>query len=196
MNNAAQAVAHHTHHQAPIQTLTAPQCLWGTLSVSQHTPEQHLEPATTPCRVLMKPPALSLTCACILCVLLPPPCHIILCIPPAPPPSSLLQAVIFCNTKRKVDWLTEKMRASNFTVSAMHGDMPQKVGAGGGGSASACHRSGILCVGGLVVLVCRWVGVGATHTVCGRRCCVCGVVWFSGRLDSWVPPQASDCNGP
>jgi superfamily II DNA or RNA helicase len=38
----------------------------------------------------------------------------------------LLQAVIFCNTKRKVDWLTEKMRSSNFTVSAMHGDMPQK----------------------------------------------------------------------
>jgi ATP-dependent RNA helicase len=36
------------------------------------------------------------------------------------------QAVIFCNTKRKVDWLTEKMRSSNFTVSAMHGDMPQK----------------------------------------------------------------------
>jgi hypothetical protein len=26
----------------------------------------------------------------------------------------------------QVDWLTEKMRASNFTVSAMHGDMPQK----------------------------------------------------------------------
>jgi hypothetical protein len=27
--------------------------------------------------------------------------------------------------------LTEKMRASNFTVSAMHGDMPQKVGEDG-----------------------------------------------------------------
>jgi len=25
-----------------------------------------------------------------------------------------------------VDWLTEKMRQNNFTVSAMHGDMPQK----------------------------------------------------------------------
>ena len=37
-----------------------------------------------------------------------------------------MQAVIFCNTKRKVDWLTEKMRQNNFTVSAMHGDMPQK----------------------------------------------------------------------
>lgn len=25
-----------------------------------------------------------------------------------------------------MDWLTEKMRENNFTVSAMHGDMPQK----------------------------------------------------------------------
>lgn len=40
------------------------------------------------------------------------------------PPTA--QAVIFCNTKRKVDWLTDKMRQNNFTVSAMHGDMPQK----------------------------------------------------------------------
>uniref|UniRef100_A0A672NQH4 RNA helicase n=1 Tax=Sinocyclocheilus grahami TaxID=75366 RepID=A0A672NQH4_SINGR len=38
----------------------------------------------------------------------------------------LNKAVIFCNTKRKVDWLTEKMREANFTVSSMHGDMPQK----------------------------------------------------------------------
>jgi len=28
----------------------------------------------------------------------------------------------------KVDWLTSKMREANFTVSAMHGDMPQKSG--------------------------------------------------------------------
>jgi ATP-dependent RNA helicase len=27
---------------------------------------------------------------------------------------------------QQVDWLTEKMRSNNFTVSAMHGDMPQK----------------------------------------------------------------------
>jgi ATP-dependent RNA helicase len=26
----------------------------------------------------------------------------------------------------KVDWLTEKMREANFTVSSMHGDMVQK----------------------------------------------------------------------
>ncbi|KAF8504206.1 DEAD-domain-containing protein [Gautieria morchelliformis] len=39
---------------------------------------------------------------------------------------TITQAVIFCNTRRKVDWLTEKMRAANFTVSSMHSDMPQK----------------------------------------------------------------------
>eukprot|EP00004_Rigifila_ramosa_P024759 TRINITY_DN725_c0_g1_i1.p1 TRINITY_DN725_c0_g1~~TRINITY_DN725_c0_g1_i1.p1 ORF type:complete len:412 (-),score=112.50 TRINITY_DN725_c0_g1_i1:58-1248(-) len=36
------------------------------------------------------------------------------------------QAVIFCNTRKKVEWLTEKMREANFTVSMMHGDMPQQ----------------------------------------------------------------------
>jgi len=39
---------------------------------------------------------------------------------------TVTQAVIFCNTKRKVDWLTAKMREANFTVSSMHGDMPQQ----------------------------------------------------------------------
>jgi len=39
---------------------------------------------------------------------------------------TITQAVIFCNTKIKVDWLTQKMREANFTVSSMHGDMPQK----------------------------------------------------------------------
>ena len=39
---------------------------------------------------------------------------------------TITQAVIFCNTRRKVDWLTEKMREANFTVCAMHGEMPQK----------------------------------------------------------------------
>uniref|UniRef100_A0A2I3H358 RNA helicase n=1 Tax=Nomascus leucogenys TaxID=61853 RepID=A0A2I3H358_NOMLE len=33
---------------------------------------------------------------------------------------------IFINTRRKVDWLTEKMHARDFTVSTMHGDMDQK----------------------------------------------------------------------
>jgi ATP-dependent RNA helicase len=39
---------------------------------------------------------------------------------------TITQAVIFSNTKKKVDWLTDKMREANFTVSSMHGDMPQK----------------------------------------------------------------------
>jgi ATP-dependent RNA helicase len=39
---------------------------------------------------------------------------------------TITQAVIFCNTKKKVEWLTTKMREANFTVSSMHGDMPQK----------------------------------------------------------------------
>ena len=32
---------------------------------------------------------------------------------------TITQAVIFCNTRRKVDWLTEKMHTRDFTVSAM-----------------------------------------------------------------------------
>jgi ATP-dependent RNA helicase len=39
---------------------------------------------------------------------------------------TITQAVIFCNTKMKVDWLTAKMRDANFTVSSMHGDMRQQ----------------------------------------------------------------------
>merc|ERR1712021_72821 len=39
---------------------------------------------------------------------------------------TITQAVIFCNTRRKVDWLTDRMAQRDFTVSAMHGDMDQK----------------------------------------------------------------------
>jgi len=39
---------------------------------------------------------------------------------------TIAQAVIFCNTREKVDWLAGKMKENNFTVSAMHGDMSQK----------------------------------------------------------------------
>ncbi|KAF6024551.1 eIF-4a [Bugula neritina] len=39
---------------------------------------------------------------------------------------TITQAVIFCNTRRKVDWLTEKMQQKDFTVFTMHGDMDQK----------------------------------------------------------------------
>lgn len=32
---------------------------------------------------------------------------------------TITQAVIFCNSRRKVDWLTDKMHKRDFTVSAM-----------------------------------------------------------------------------
>ena len=38
---------------------------------------------------------------------------------------AITQSVIFLNTRRKVDWLTECMRAKDHTVSATHGDMDQ-----------------------------------------------------------------------
>lgn len=65
---------------------------------------------------------------------------------------TITQAVIFCNTRRKVDWLTEKMREANFTVSSMHGDMVQKERDAimnefrQGNSRSACmRRKVVLC---------------------------------------------------
>lgn len=39
---------------------------------------------------------------------------------------TITQAVIFCNNKKKVDWLADKLKAANFPISAIHGDMPQK----------------------------------------------------------------------
>lgn len=36
---------------------------------------------------------------------------------------TITQAIIYCNTKKKVDWLTDKMQQREFTVSSMHGDM-------------------------------------------------------------------------
>jgi len=38
---------------------------------------------------------------------------------------TITQAVIFCNTRRKVDYLTDKMRKANFEVASMHSDMTQ-----------------------------------------------------------------------
>ena len=74
---------------------------------------------------------------------------------------TITQAVIFCNTRRKVghnewygtqvatysrflqvDWLTEKMRTANFTVSSMHGEMAQKER----DAIMAEFRSGTSCV--------------------------------------------------
>lgn len=39
---------------------------------------------------------------------------------------TITQAIIYCNTRRKVDWLTEKMQSRDFTVSATHGDMDMR----------------------------------------------------------------------
>ena len=35
---------------------------------------------------------------------------------------TITQAIIYCNTRRKVDWLTEQMQSRDFTVSSMHGN--------------------------------------------------------------------------
>ncbi|KAF3817178.1 hypothetical protein GH733_011578 [Mirounga leonina] len=83
---------------------------------------------------------------------------------------TITQAVIFCNTKRKVDWLTEKMREANFTVSSMHGDMPQKERE----SIMKEFRSGA-----------RWAGSGSSLGTRSRRWCSlgplsAGYVWARG----------------
>jgi translation initiation factor 4A len=39
---------------------------------------------------------------------------------------TITQAIIFCNTRRKVDWLADKMKSRDFAVSSMHGDMDQR----------------------------------------------------------------------
>ncbi|PON57779.1 Eukaryotic initiation factor [Parasponia andersonii] len=38
---------------------------------------------------------------------------------------AITQSVIFANTRRKVNWLSDKMRSRDHTVSATHGDMDQ-----------------------------------------------------------------------
>ena len=39
---------------------------------------------------------------------------------------TITQAIIYCNTRKKVDWLSENMQKRDFTVSSMHNDMDQK----------------------------------------------------------------------
>jgi translation initiation factor 4A len=39
---------------------------------------------------------------------------------------TITQAIIYANTRRKVEWLSEKMGERDFTVSSLHGDMEQK----------------------------------------------------------------------
>jgi translation initiation factor 4A len=39
---------------------------------------------------------------------------------------TILQSIVYCNNRRKVEWLTEKMISRDFFVCAMHGDMDQQ----------------------------------------------------------------------
>ena len=39
---------------------------------------------------------------------------------------STSQAIIFCNTIRKVKWLSEKLKEENFPITAIHGNMSQE----------------------------------------------------------------------
>uniref|UniRef100_A0A0G4FQE9 RNA helicase n=1 Tax=Chromera velia CCMP2878 TaxID=1169474 RepID=A0A0G4FQE9_9ALVE len=39
---------------------------------------------------------------------------------------TIAQAIIYCNTRRKVDFLTENMNKKDFTVSSMHAELEQK----------------------------------------------------------------------
>jgi len=39
---------------------------------------------------------------------------------------TITQAVIFCNTRRQVEWLNDKMTQRDFTVSQLHSDMEQR----------------------------------------------------------------------
>ena len=40
---------------------------------------------------------------------------------------SLKQTIIFCNSKRKAEWLKDTLTEENFTVSCIHSDLPQVV---------------------------------------------------------------------
>ena len=39
---------------------------------------------------------------------------------------TIKQSVIFCNTRKIVDWLANKLKESHFSVCAMHGDMSKR----------------------------------------------------------------------
>ena len=39
---------------------------------------------------------------------------------------STTQVIIFCNTIRKVTWLSEKLTNENFDITAIHGNMTQQ----------------------------------------------------------------------
>jgi len=39
---------------------------------------------------------------------------------------TITQAIIYCNSRSKVEWLSGQMKKDTFTISCMHGDMPQQ----------------------------------------------------------------------
>ena len=39
---------------------------------------------------------------------------------------NIQQAIIYCNTKKKVEWLTDRMQQQDFTVSSIHGSLNQQ----------------------------------------------------------------------
>ena len=39
---------------------------------------------------------------------------------------TISQCIVYCNTRRKVEWLQEQMTTRDFSVSIMHGDMTQE----------------------------------------------------------------------
>ena len=39
---------------------------------------------------------------------------------------TITHTIIYCNTRRKVDWLTDKMTQKDFAVSSIHGDMDER----------------------------------------------------------------------
>lgn len=73
-----------------------------------------------------------------------------------------------------MDWLTEKMREANFTVSSMHGDMPQKERE----SIMKEFRSGA-----------RWVSATSGPRPCPPASCLLGVGSPAGALGWGEPPS-------
>merc|ERR1712129_652687 len=39
---------------------------------------------------------------------------------------TITQAIIYCNTRRKVDFLADQLQKRDFTISTMHADLDQK----------------------------------------------------------------------
>eukprot|EP01006_Ploeotia_vitrea_P009916 TRINITY_DN25025_c0_g1_i1.p1 TRINITY_DN25025_c0_g1~~TRINITY_DN25025_c0_g1_i1.p1 ORF type:complete len:539 (-),score=43.96 TRINITY_DN25025_c0_g1_i1:153-1769(-) len=71
---------------------------------------------------------------------------------------SIAQSVIFCNSRRKVDWLADKLNQNEFTVSFMHADMAK----GDREKVMTCYRSGSARV--LITTEDLFRGIDVQHT--------------------------------